>query len=113
MNHSIGEREVLIGGVTFTLRPDFAAIEQLETMSGKGILPLLASYADISSVQSKDLVYALFCLCKSGSKGKFNYNLSQFGQMVVTDGLFNHLETVIECLSFTLVGGKKKEERGQ
>ncbi len=113
MNKSVGERTIKLDGKEFLLRPDFKALEKIETLSGKGVMALMSTFADAGYLQAKDIVYTLFCCAESGGDERFNLDLKEFGQLVVSDGVYEHVLVATEMLSFVMTGGKKKAGEGQ
>ena len=111
MNKSVGERELLINGRRFQLRPDFSSLVEIEELTGKTIMQLMASFANAGLLSAKDIIYVLYATAKSGDE-KFNYDLKEFGQMILDegDGPYGYMEIAAEMISFVMTGGKKKED---
>lgn len=110
MNYSVGERVINLKGREIKLRPDFKALERIETLTSKGIMTLMATFGDAGYLHAKDIVYSLYACAESGEGDKLKLNLQEFGQMIVDEGVFEYTETAAEMIRFVMTGGKKKPE---
>lgn len=108
MNKSVGEQELILNGRSYLLRPDFSALERIETLTSKTILGLMATFSDAAYLSAKDIIYILYSTALSGCKSGEKIDLKEFGQGLVDKGVYENTEMAVEMVRFVMTGGKKK-----
>lgn len=107
-NKHRGEVPIKLGGVDYVLRPTFSALSQIETDLNIRLLPLLTRYSssDIGIWDAATIIY--HGLKASGA----SLSLDKVGELLLTDGLTEHMEEVILFLTNGLSGAREGNGEG-
>lgn len=107
-NRLRGETTLALGGETFTLRPTFAAIMEIEDRLG-GIVPL-ATRAAAGDFGLKEVTIILWATLNGASPR--GLSLDEVGERVLHAGLAAVTPVVRDLLTTVLTGGQPEEGGG-
>ena len=102
-NHQRGEVSVTLAGTEFTLRPTFAALAEIESRAGMGLVPLAQRFLDRQFGLS-DVLAVLGPAIKAGGAPP----PEKLGDAVVAAGVLNLAGPIARFLAHAL-GGDRAE----
>lgn len=114
-NKEIGEVDVDLGGVEYTLRPSFTALCEIEARAGMGLLKIAALIAsqDITVKTIASVIYGGVM----GHKGKgqpMPFSFDDLGEKIMEQGVMKFVPPVMVFLAGAMTGrhpdGEKKTQ---
>jgi len=103
-NKHRGDAVVTLGGIEYTLRPSFAALVEMESRAGIGILPLAIRFGR-QEFGLSDVIAVLAPAIKAGGQ-EVPKNL---GEMMLAGGVTNMAMVCARLLGEALVGDAKND----
>ena len=107
MNKLIGERELVLCGQHFILKPSFEALTEIESIN-RPLTKIIQSFAN-GDFTVKDVSTIIFACAKKGTPNFF-FTLSEIGEMVLADGLMVVAPTSFEVISNVLSGDDDRKK---
>uniref|UniRef100_UPI0035CC477F GTA-gp10 family protein n=1 Tax=uncultured Sphingomonas sp. TaxID=158754 RepID=UPI0035CC477F len=109
VNADRGEHELLLGGVTYRLRPSFTAIGAIERKTGIKLLPL-ARMGNTGDISLADLAIISVELIRAGAEPDdmltANVGAEAIGQMIYEQGVADVTLAIFRCLLDAATGGR-------
>jgi hypothetical protein len=108
-NPERGEHEVRLGGVTYVLRPSYAAIRAIENKTGSSICQL-AAYAQTGALHLDDCAISVAELIRAGAKPDdvitANVSDERIGELIYEAALPGVAAVLTICLIDAASGGR-------
>ncbi|CAB4176574.1 Phage tail tube protein, GTA-gp10 [uncultured Caudovirales phage] len=104
MNGYRGDAEVTLGDTAYTLRPTFEALQEIERLTGLGLIPLARRFHSLEFGVG-DVKNVLVPAIKAGG-GKVPDNI---GKLIIEAGIMNLGGVVATFLVSALAGGEEKK----
>jgi hypothetical protein len=105
-NRRRGEVDVQLGGRTYTMRPTFAALAEIEDRTGCGLIGLLRKVRDH---RVKDIATVVHCGISIGHGTEVEWDA--VGEMIVDAGINNVVDAVAEFVNGALFADDPQEKK--
>lgn len=102
MNSAIGEVKINLGGRDWVLRPSFAAIEEMESTTKRGVVDLLMSLKNGSYRLSEMVAVIRACMRAAIPEAEHCPTLAQVGDWAADEGVFHVVKVALGLLTHIL-----------
>jgi hypothetical protein len=102
MNSAIGEVKINLGGRDWVLRPSFAAIEEMESTTKRGVVELLMTLKQGTYRISDMAAVVRACMAAALPETDHCPTLRQVGEWTADEGVFTVVSVAVGLLTYIL-----------